>query len=648
MKNKVLLLIFLLSGVLFFSAFNKDKAAYALEEVQLQFVENTEDVSRKIADLVAASEKFSQSQNNLGTLQEACTNARLSFKKTEFLSAYLDEENIVKKINGAPLPKVEPHVPELTVIEPVGLQVLDEMIFTDDAADNSKAIFQMAQRLQKDYAPIANYQKKIKISHRHVFEGMRRELIRVFTLGVTGFDTPGSANAIPEAKAALSGVYEALNKYMPLIEEESIGLAIVIDARMVATLNYLDENQDFEYFDRMKFLKEHINPQYQLFYELQKELGIEWPEEVSDLAMPINYHTSDIFAADFLNADYYANLDFENSLTKSRRVLGQYLFFDPILSDDNARACASCHQPEKAFTDGLAKSLARGKEGTLARNSPSLVNVVYSDKYFWDIREHRLDRQMLHVIESKEEFNTDYLKIINKLKESTEYDSLFAAAYPEYPKYQISTYTISDALSQYVASLTDHDSDFDKYVRGEKGSYDEAAYRGFNLFMGKATCGTCHFAPTFSGMVPPLFEEVESEVLGIPTQKAPAKAILDTDAGRYANKIQTDHAYFYENSFKTVTIRNSELTAPYMHNGVYDTLEEVVDFYNRGGGKGMGMDLPHQTLPFDNLNLTKEEQSDLVAFMKTLTGDMSKFTTPEKLPLFDNKTVNNRKIGGEY
>ena len=138
--------------------------------------------------------------------------------------------------------------------------------------------------------------------------------------------------------------------------------------------------------------------------------------------------------------------------------------------------------------------------------------------------------------------------------------------------------------------------------------------QGFNLFNGKAKCATCHFAPIFNGTLPPDFKETEMELIGTPQQNDTINAKISPDLGRYYVYKTEERKHF----FKTPTVRNVALTAPYMHNGVYNNLEQVVDFYNKGGGGGLGFDLPHQTLPFDNLELTQEEQQALVAFMKTL------------------------------
>jgi cytochrome c peroxidase len=167
----------------------------------------------------------------------------------------------------------------------------------------------------------------------------------------------------------------------------------------------------------------------------------------------------------------------------------------------------------------------------------------------------------------------------------------------------------------YIRSLARWNSPFDRYARGETDALDPAARRGFNLFMGKAACATCHFPPAFNGVVPPRYIETESEVLGVPEKFPATPLVLDPDPGRgivHLNPI-------FQNAFKTPTVRNVALTAPYMHNGSMETLEDVMDFYNAGGGAGLGLDVPNQTLPTDSLGLTRREMDDVIAFMKALT-----------------------------
>jgi cytochrome c peroxidase len=165
-------------------------------------------------------------------------------------------------------------------------------------------------------------------------------------------------------------------------------------------------------------------------------------------------------------------------------------------------------------------------------------------------------------------------------------------------------------LASYIRSLSQYDSKFDWYMQNKENfTPDEKA--GFNLFAGKAKCATCHFIPLTNGTVPPNFDRSESEILGVPNKSKK----LDGDLGKFV----ITQAAIHKHSFKTPTIRNITLTAPYMHNGVYNTLEEVIDFYNEGGGVGLGFDVPNQTLPEDKLNLSELEKKQLIAFMRTLT-----------------------------
>ena len=150
-------------------------------------------------------------------------------------------------------------------------------------------------------------------------------------------------------------------------------------------------------------------------------------------------------------------------------------------------------------------------------------------------------------------------------------------------------------------------------MRGE-GELSKSEKAGFNLFAGKAKCATCHYVPLFNGLVPPEFTETESEVIGVP---ADSKKTFDGDAGKYLFTRSAIH----RNAFKTPTIRNIALTAPYMHNGVFETLEEVMDFYNKGGGAGTHTAPENQTLPAEKLRLSKKEIKNIIAFMKALTDE---------------------------
>jgi cytochrome c peroxidase len=351
-----------------------------------------------------------------------------------------------------------------------------------------------------------------------------------------------------------------------------------------------------------------------------------------------------LFDETFLNKSYYAQISDVDLLDPDKIALGKILFYDPVLSRSVNMSCATCHNPEKGFSDGRIKSMTTIPVKGLLRNTPTLVNSVFSEKYFLDMREYDLERQVKHVVYNKHEFNMDFVELADRLKQSEEYVQLFTSAYGDRDKYVISTWSISNALAAYVASLSKFDSPFDRYMRGETDELSPEVIFGYNLFMGKAGCGTCHFAPTFNGTVPPLYRETESEVLGIPAVWDTIAYEIDPDIGRARNGRMVDALDQFAYSFKTTTVRNSALTGPYMHNGTFESLEKVVEFYNKGGGRGIGIDIPNQTLPESELQLSENEKLAIVAFMNALTDTVGMTSTIHHLPHFDDEQFNSRKV----
>jgi cytochrome c peroxidase len=201
---------------------------------------------------------------------------------------------------------------------------------------------------------------------------------------------------------------------------------------------------------------------------------------------------------------------------------------------------------------------------------------------------------------------------VNSLWQNKSYRQLFTDAFPIKNRTGIDTLEVMNALGSYVRSLTALKSRFDDYMRGNKKAMDTQEISGFNLFMGKARCATCHYMPLFNGSFPPRYMLIESEVIGVP--KTIATKAIDPDPGRYTQlKINA-----FKHAFKITTVRNAARTAPYMHNGVFTTLQQVLDFYNKGGGAGSGYKVENQTLSPDKLNLTAKESADVIAFIKAL------------------------------
>jgi cytochrome c peroxidase len=293
-------------------------------------------------------------------------------------------------------------------------------------------------------------------------------------------------------------------------------------------------------------------------------------------------------------------------------ALGKILFSDPMLSGDGTRSCQSCHQPGKAFTDGLVKNTNLGSRALLARNTPTLINAALQPSLFYDMRVGTLEDQSVTVVQNAVEMHGSMKLSVRRLWQDTVYRRLFAAAFPREGRTGIDTLEVMNALGSYERSLVFLNSRFDDYMRGNAAAMDAGEVRGFNLFMGKARCATCHYMPLFNGNFPPRFVKTEVEVIGVPAA-AGGKAI-DGDLGRFA--IVANESF--RHAFKTPSVRNAARTAPYMHNGVFATLEDVMDFYDKGGGAGLGIKIPNQTLPFDSLGLSREERNNVIAFIRSL------------------------------
>lgn len=603
MKFYPLAIVILLIGFAVMSFNPVDKG---LETENTVINKGLADFKNKLEQLKSDAHQFSEDNISLTDLQQSLKNTRNSFKEIEFYVAYHYPEFTKTHLNAAPLFHIEAAGTTAYTLPPEGLQVLDELVFSDEAAGHKEEIKTITDFLYNSYAGFYLSSVKNGLSKgNNKTLPLRIELIRIYSLGITGFDTPGSLNISEEAAHAFSG----MNKYInddPYFKNYNVQKASTI---LKEAIDYLSENKDFETFDRIAFYKKYIQPLYEEFGN--------WDGRSDDLKefSGWNAGNKNFFSSDFLDPYFYTLLKKEDD-NPELRTLGKEIFFDQEVSDNGKMSCATCHLPENAFTDLKAKSPSNVEGKTVLRNSPSLYNAVFAKRFFYDLRAFYLEQQAEHVIYNKDEFNTSYESIIKKLKTKPEYRKAFKKAFKNG---NISKENFSKALSSYVASLYSYESDFDRFMRNEKDISSDAK-KGFNLFMGKANCATCHFAPNFSGLVPPFFNENESEVLGITAKPISNKPyVLDADKGRLNSTVKKENSWIYENSFKTVTVRNIALTKPYFHNGAFNTLEEVMDFYNEGGGEGLGLPVKNQTLAPDKLNLTKQEIAQIIAFLNSLT-----------------------------
>jgi cytochrome c peroxidase len=295
----------------------------------------------------------------------------------------------------------------------------------------------------------------------------------------------------------------------------------------------------------------------------------------------------------------------DNPMTTAKIELGKMLFFDPRLSGNNHWACATCHNPALAFGDGLPTSLGFGDEKPLGRHASTLYNVAYNQHQFWDGRAASLEEQAKMPIQNPREMNSRPEELIKKLSAIAGYRARFLEVFGEEPTFD----NVAKAIATFERTLTSKNSRFDRYVMGEKDALTAQEKRGLILFLSKAACSRCHNGPNFT--------DDQFHNIALP-QVGPLKE----DLGRYEVTRQEED----KRAFKTPTLRNSDLTAPYMHNGVFETLKEVMDFYNKGGGED-----PLKSEEIFPLHLTEEEQNDVIAFLHSLRGDLQ-LVAPPLLP----------------
>ena len=302
--------------------------------------------------------------------------------------------------------------------------------------------------------------------------------------------------------------------------------------------------------------------------------------------------------------------------------LGRYLFFDPVLSKDGTVSCASCHQPEKGFSDGLKTSVGIHQK-KLRRAAPSLWNVAFYKRFFWDARATSLEQQMTGPLYSAEEMGTTREQLVKTLNDIDAYRELFQQAFPEKKSDQIELSEIYTAITAFESSLVSLNSRYDQYAHGYHEALTHEEIEGLNIFRSfVARCAECH--------TPPLFTNQQVAVIGL---AEPDGKSLDPGA-----QITFDNPSLRA-AFKVPSLRNIDRTAPYTHSGRFETLREMVEFYSAGRG--------HEVPKNEKLHihwhiweprLTDYEMDRLVDFVKTLTDESFMPRIPEKLP--SGKNIN--------
>lgn len=305
-----------------------------------------------------------------------------------------------------------------------------------------------------------------------------------------------------------------------------------------------------------------------------------------------------------------------DGFTPQQIDLGRYLFFDPVLSRDGTVSCATCHNPDKGFSDGLKTSVGINHT-SLKRAAPSLWNVAFYKKLFWDARATSLEDQMTGPLYSPEEMGTSRDELLETLNQIELYRELFHEAFPDKKNDLIELTEVYTAIAAFESSLISLNSRYDQYAHGYHEALNQQEIEGLNIFRSfVARCAECH--------TPPLFTNQQVAVIGLAEPEGKTR-----DVG--AEKTFNDSTL--RAAFKVPSLRNIDRTAPYTHSGRFQTVREMIEFYTKGRG--------HEVKANEHLrihwhiwepNLTNNEMDRLVDFVKTLTDESFKPRTPEQVP----------------
>ncbi len=614
------------------STISSYKSSYLYESTQLE---------AQLSNIIFRIQK--QNLKNADLISAEIDSIRLQLKQTDFWLRYL-EPTVYKKING-PLPvewetEVFEKYEKPYKREGAGLTLaqlyLDETDFKLDSLIKLLESAKLACKVYKSDSLTAHLN-----THDQFYLCNRLFLLNLAAIYTTGFECPKSERVIPELKHMLnhtSTLYSSFNQSFPEYKLSSSYLQLY-QAMLAFVSKQTNDNATFNHFE---FIKSYVNPLFAMNQQFINEYKV---RSRSNMDYALNKTSVSIFDKNLYDAQNTKGIFLRvNDVQALQEIenIGRLLFYDPILSGNNERSCASCHQSSQFFSDTInATALAYDGKNRLPRNTPSLVNAQFNHLLMNDGKHLSLQEQTKAVITNTLEMNGDEKETLKKILSCKEYKTAFKKFLDYTPQEkEITMEHICSAITIYYGKFSKQYSLFDEAIHN-KNSLSQEATQGFNLFMSKAQCATCHFAPQFNGVKPPYIGS-EFEVLGTPADTS--YKTLSKDEGRYLiNPAQETHR-----AFRTGTIRNSEKTKPYMHNGVFNTLSQVIDFYNYGGGAGRGLKVENQTLSSDSLHLTEIEKQALINFMNTLTEKIKFDSAPSYLPKSSHAHLNTRKPGGVY
>lgn len=633
----VLLIVPVLPTVFLFPSATEDRSAARIMQVQEVFRSDADSLHREAKVL---QQLLATSGDQPTTLRAQFVRCRRAYKRTEVLTAYLFPAT-EQLLNAPPIPEADEEEGTQLVRTPDGLQHIGELLYADSLSEEERQELHLSiARFVSGCLRLRQLSSGMLLTDWQLMEALRLEVIRTYTLGLAGFDTPEYSIALSDAAATAVRLRDYATLYLPQLKTDDRRKAAALQQALDAYCKALTAPGNPEAFDRLAFIRNVANPLSRALSTAAVSLQLRPIVNMSAL----RFEAATPFDRNAIDPWFYARVNRTEYRRPEVAALGRLLFFEPLLSGNGERSCASCHRPDRALADGLAKSVAFTGSDAVLRNAPTLWNAGYQATQFYDARVNFLEDQARFVVANGSELHGDITATARVLQESNEYRSLFNIAFRGTEDTIITPRSIFIAIAAFERTLTATEAPFYRYMRGETKHYPQAAADGFNLFTGKAACGTCHFLPFFNGTVPPLYAKGEVEIIGVPSTTDTLHPVLDTDEGR----MRVNNMELHRFAFKTPGLTNIAQTAPYMHNGIYTTLGDVVDFYNRGGGTGLGIAPVNQTLPEDPLLLSAAEKAALVSFLETLSDPKAVLVPPAQLPMFPDAARNARRVGGSY
>jgi cytochrome c peroxidase len=584
-----------------------------------------------------------KSSKEIKQIVEQVEQTRHAMKAVDFWLRYLEPISY-KKING-PLPvewetEVFEKFEKPYKREGAGL-TLARMYLDEPNVDKDSLLQLVEQGLQSIATFTTDSTTQPLSNYHHFYLCNRLFLLNLAAIYTTGFECPDTEVVVPELRGMINDVnkiYQAFNESYP--DQALSPEYMELYSSMISFVHA--EPNDHNAFDHFTFLRDNVNPLFKINQQLILKYHVS-SRSVVDYSL--NKASTSIFDKALYHGQnakgIFTRVKDSAALAQIDRV-GKLLFYDPILSGNNERSCASCHRPSQYFTETSARtSLQFDHKGSLARNTPSLINAPFNHLLMLDGKHISLQDQTKGVIVNPQEMGSDEMAVLGKVLSCEEYKAAFTYLLKYTPQEkEITLDHVVSAITMYYTRFSNAYAPFDDAMNGV-GEVDASVKRGFNLFAGKAQCATCHFVPQFNGVKPP-YVGSEFEVLGVPEHTDNKK--VSPDKGRFG----VNEAFETLHAFRTGTLRNAAHTMPYMHNGVFKDLEEVIDFYNEGGGAGRGLDVSNQTLSPDPLELTAAEKNDLIAFIKSLDERVPFEKDPTSLPLSNESALNKRIVGGSY